>query len=67
MKIVEFDQNVSRVLSVQELNFAQKWYHLNKAGYKNKLDTLVAHELTQVNIMEQIIVCESQKNRPRYF
>ena len=39
-EIVESDHHVSTVSIAQELNIAQKtvWYHLNKAGYKKKLD-----------------------------
>jgi len=40
MKIVESDHHVSTVSIAQELNITQKtvWNHLNKAGYKKKLD-----------------------------
>ncbi|QQP41102.1 Histone-lysine N-methyltransferase SETMAR, partial [Caligus rogercresseyi] len=40
MEIVESDCHVSTVSIAQELNIAQKtvWNHLNKAGYKKKLD-----------------------------
>ena len=45
MEIVESDRHVSTVSIAQELNIAQKnamfssvWNHLNKAGYKKKLD-----------------------------
>ncbi|QQP54762.1 Transposase, partial [Caligus rogercresseyi] len=39
------------------------WNHLNKAGYKKKLDVLMPHELTQKNLMDQISICESVLNR----
>ncbi|QQP36433.1 Histone-lysine N-methyltransferase SETMAR, partial [Caligus rogercresseyi] len=40
MEIVESHRHVSTVSIAQELNIAKKtvWNHLNKAGYKKKLD-----------------------------
>jgi len=51
MEIVESDRHVNTVSIAQELNIAQKtvWNHLNKAGYKKKLDVWVPHELMQKN------------------
>jgi len=65
MEIVESDRHVSTVLIAQELNIAQKivWNHLNKAGYKKKLDVWVLYELTQKNLMDRISICESLLNR----
>ena len=65
MEIVESDRHVSTVSIAQELNIAQKtvWNHLNKAGYKKKLDVWVPHELTQKNLMDRISICESLLNR----
>ncbi|XP_011051581.1 PREDICTED: histone-lysine N-methyltransferase SETMAR-like [Acromyrmex echinatior] len=65
MEIVESDRHVSTVSIAQELNIAQKtvWNHLNKAGYKKKLDVWVPYELTQKNLMYRISICESLLNR----
>jgi [histone H3]-lysine36 N-dimethyltransferase SETMAR len=54
MEIVESDRHVSTISIAQELNIAQKtvWNHLNKAGYKKKLDVWVPHELTEKNLMD---------------
>ncbi|KAG5344650.1 SETMR methyltransferase, partial [Acromyrmex charruanus] len=54
MEIVESDRHVSTVSIAQELNIAQKtvWNHLNKIGYKKKLD-----------VMDRISICESLLNR----
>ena len=60
MEIVE-----STVKIVQELNIAHKTVcnHLNKAGYKKKLDIWLSLESTQKNLMDQISICESKLNR----
>ena len=65
MEIVESDRHVSTISIAQELNIAQKtvWNHLNKAGYKKKLDVWVQHELMQKNLMDRISICESLLNR----
>lgn len=65
MDYVESDRHVSTVSIAQELKIAQKtvWNHLNKAGYKKKLDVWVPHELTQKNLMDRISICESLLNR----
>jgi len=65
IKIVESDHHVSTVSIAQELNITQKtvWNHLNKAGYKKKLDVWVPHELMQKNLMDRISICESLLNR----
>jgi len=65
MEIVESDRHVSTVSIAQELNIAQKivWNHLNKAGYKKKLNVWVPHELTQKNLMDRIFICELLLNR----
>ncbi|QQP54383.1 Histone-lysine N-methyltransferase SETMAR [Caligus rogercresseyi] len=49
IEIVESDRHVSTVSITQELNIAQKtvWNHLNKAGYKTKLDVWI--ELSSAN------------------
>ncbi|XP_039305170.1 histone-lysine N-methyltransferase SETMAR-like [Solenopsis invicta] len=65
MEIVESDHHVNTVLITEELNIAQKivWNHLNKAGYKKKLDVWVPYELTQKDLMDRISICESLLNR----
>ena len=65
MEIVESNHHVSIVSIAQELNIVQKTIlnHLNKAGYKKKLNVWVPHELTQKNLMERISICESLLNR----
>ncbi|XP_011069195.1 PREDICTED: histone-lysine N-methyltransferase SETMAR-like [Acromyrmex echinatior] len=65
MEIVESDRHVSTISIAQELNIVQKtvWNHLNKAGYKKKLDVWVPYELTQKNLMDRISICESLLNR----
>ncbi|XP_018049927.1 PREDICTED: histone-lysine N-methyltransferase SETMAR-like [Atta colombica] len=58
MEIVESNRHVSTVSIVQELNIVQKtiWNHLNKVGYKKKLNVWVPYELTQKNLMDQISI-----------
>ncbi|KAG5311619.1 SETMR methyltransferase, partial [Acromyrmex insinuator] len=57
--------HVSTVSIAQELNIAQKtvWNHLNKTGFKKKLNVWVPYELTQKNLMDRISICESLLNR----
>ncbi|QQP53934.1 Putative DD34D transposase, partial [Caligus rogercresseyi] len=64
MEIVESDRYVSTVSIAEELTIAQKtvWNHLNKAGYKKKLDVWVPHELTQKNLIDRISICYSLLN-----
>ena len=69
MEIVESNHHVSIVSIAQELNIVQKtiWNHLNKAGYKKKLNVWTPHELTQKKPhganFHLRIAAESQQNR----
>ena len=63
---IEIDHQVSSRSIAQKLNINHQTVlnHLQKAGFKKKLDVWVPHELTQKNLMDRISICESLLNRP---
>lgn len=65
MEIVESDRHVSTRNIAQELHIgvATVSSHLQKAGFKKKVNVWVPHELTQKNLMDRISICESLLNR----
>uniref|UniRef100_A0A0K2UG07 Histonelysine Nmethyltransferase SETMARlike [Ceratitis capitata] n=1 Tax=Lepeophtheirus salmonis TaxID=72036 RepID=A0A0K2UG07_LEPSM len=62
---IKIDRHVSSRSIAQELIIDHKTVlnHLQKAGYKKKLDVWVPHEPTQKNLMDRITICESLLNR----
>ena len=62
---IEIDRHVSSRSIAQKLNITHQTVlnHLQKAGFKKKLDVWVPHELTQKNLMDRISICESLLNR----
>lgn len=65
MQKVEQDRHISSVCIAKELNIHHQTVlnHLQKAGYKKKLDVWVPHELTQKNLMDRISICETLLKR----
>ncbi|KAJ0171889.1 hypothetical protein K1T71_012652 [Dendrolimus kikuchii] len=58
---VEQDRHISRYNVVGELGLDHKTVlaHLKKAGYTKKLDIWVPHELTERNLMNRVLICDS--------
>ena len=65
MEYIELDRHVASRDIAQEVGVSHQTVlnHLQKAGYKKKLDVCVPHELTQKNMMDRISICESLLNR----
>ncbi|XP_015189019.1 PREDICTED: histone-lysine N-methyltransferase SETMAR-like [Polistes dominula] len=62
---VEQDRHISSHDIGKELNIDHKTVlnHLEKAGYKKKLDVWVPYNLTVKNLMDRIFICESLLKR----
>ena len=54
MKKIDQKHHISCHDIAKELNIHHQmdWSHLNKAGYRNKLDVWVPHELSVKNLMD---------------
>ncbi|KAJ0170385.1 hypothetical protein K1T71_014313 [Dendrolimus kikuchii] len=59
-----FHDQIDRVLA-EELGIDHKTVllHLKKAGYTKKLDIWVPHELTERNLMNRVLICDSLLRR----
>ena len=65
MEIIEQDRHISSYEIGKQLNIDHKTVlnHLQKAGYKKKLDVWVPHDLTVKNLMDRFSICESLLKR----
>ncbi|GBP44837.1 hypothetical protein EVAR_75706_1 [Eumeta japonica] len=61
MEKAEQDRQISSYDLAEELAMDQKTIlvHLNKAGHTKKLDNWVQHELTERNLMNRVLICDS--------
>ncbi|KAJ0175950.1 hypothetical protein K1T71_008124 [Dendrolimus kikuchii] len=62
---VEQDRHISSYDVAGELGIDHKTVlaHLKKAGYTKKLDIWVPHELTERNLMNRVLICDSLLRR----
>ncbi|KAJ0183809.1 hypothetical protein K1T71_000232 [Dendrolimus kikuchii] len=62
---VEQDRHISSYDIAGELGIDHKTVlaHLKKAGYTKKLDIWVPHELTERNLMNRVLICDSLLRR----
>ncbi|KAJ0179247.1 hypothetical protein K1T71_004959 [Dendrolimus kikuchii] len=62
---VEQDRHISSYNVAGELGIDHKTVlaHLKKAGYTKKLDIWVPHELTERNLMNRVLICDSLLRR----
>jgi [histone H3]-lysine36 N-dimethyltransferase SETMAR len=62
---VEQDRHISSYDVAEELGVNHKTVlaHLKKAGYTKKLDIWVPHELTERNLMNRVLICDSLLRR----
>ncbi|KAL0880854.1 hypothetical protein ABMA27_002037 [Loxostege sticticalis] len=62
---VEQDQHISSYDVAEELGIDHKTVlaHLKKTGYTKKLDIWVPHELTERNLMNHVLICDSLLRR----
>jgi len=65
MEKIEQDRHIGSHDIGKELNIDHKTVlnHLEKAGYKKKVDVWVPHDLTVKNLMDRISICESLLKR----
>ncbi|GFT42517.1 histone-lysine N-methyltransferase SETMAR [Trichonephila clavipes] len=64
-EIIEVDQHVSSRTFAQELKIDHKTIlnHLRKVGFKKKLYVWVRPQLTPINMMDRIFICEAVAKR----
>ncbi|KAJ0180769.1 hypothetical protein K1T71_004173 [Dendrolimus kikuchii] len=62
---VKQDRHISSYDVAGELGIDHKTVlaHLKKAGYTKKLDIWVNHELTEINLMNRVLICDSLLRR----
>ncbi|XP_043062966.1 histone-lysine N-methyltransferase SETMAR-like isoform X1 [Drosophila yakuba] len=60
MEYIELDRHVASRDIAQEMGVSHQTVlnHLQKAGYKKKLDVWVPHDLTQKNLLDRINACD---------
>ncbi|GBP68679.1 Histone-lysine N-methyltransferase SETMAR [Eumeta japonica] len=65
LKKVKQDRHISSCYVAEELGIDHKTVltQLKKAGYIKKLDTWVPHELTERNLMNRLLICDSLLKR----
>ncbi|GFX35377.1 histone-lysine N-methyltransferase SETMAR [Trichonephila clavipes] len=64
-EIIEVDWHVNSCRIAQELKIDHKTVlsHLSKVGFKKKLEVWVPHQLTPINMMDRISICEALDKR----